>query len=150
MPHILDTPVEYLKGVGPLRADMLRKELDIHTFGDLLLYYPFRYVDRSKFYTIKEIDSESAWIQLKGKVTGMQTIGTGRISRLVMTFRDLTGETELIWFQGSKWIKDKIIIGKEYIVFGKPSLFNGRFNFTHPDIEPADEEGPVLNEPLQP
>ncbi|MBK9357913.1 MAG: ATP-dependent DNA helicase RecG [Bacteroidales bacterium] len=150
MPHILDTPVEYLKGVGPLRADMLRKELDIHTFGDLLLYYPFRYVDRSKFYTIKEIDSESAWIQLKGKVTGMQTIGTGRISRLVMTFRDMTGETELIWFQGSKWIKDKIIIGKEYIVFGKPSLFNGRFNFTHPDIEPADEEGPVLNEPLQP
>ncbi len=129
---------------------MLRKELDIHTFGDLLLYYPFRYVDRSKFYTIKEIDSESAWIQLKGKVTGMQTIGTGRISRLVMTFRDMTGETELIWFQGSKWIKDKIIIGKEYIVFGKPSLFNGRFNFTHPDIEPADEEGPVLNEPLQP
>ncbi|MFH1118759.1 MAG: ATP-dependent DNA helicase RecG [Bacteroidota bacterium] len=150
MPHILDTPIEYLKGVGPSRADMLRKELEIHTFGDMLLYYPFRYVDRSKFYTIKEIDSESAWIQLKGKVTGMQTIGTGRVSRLVMSFRDTTGETELIWFQGSKWIKDKIVVGREYIVFGKPNLFNGRFNFTHPDIEPADEEAPVLNEPLQP
>ena len=150
MPHILDTPIEYLKGIGPSRAEMLRKELDIHTFGDMLLYYPFRYVDRSKFYSVAEIDSESAWIQLKGRVTGMQTIGTGRVSRLVMTFRDQTGETELVWFQGSKWIKDKIVVGREYIVFGKPNLFNGRYNFTHPDIELADDEAPVLNEPLQP
>ncbi|KAF0196881.1 MAG: ATP-dependent DNA helicase RecG [Bacteroidetes bacterium] len=150
MPHILDTPIEYLKGIGPSRAEMLRKELDIHTFGDMLLYYPFRYVDRSKFYSVAEIDSESAWIQLKGRVTGMQTIGAGRVSRLVMTFRDQTGETELVWFQGSKWIKDKIVVGREYIVFGKPNLFNGRYNFTHPDIEPADDEAPVLNEPLQP
>jgi len=150
VPHILDTPIEYLKGIGPSRAEMLRKELDIYTFGDMLLYYPFRYVDRSKFYSVAEIDSESAWIQLKGRVTGMQTIGTGRVSRLVMTFRDQTGETELVWFQGSKWIKDKIVVGREYIVFGKPNLFNGRYNFTHPDIEPADDEAPVLNEPLQP
>jgi len=150
VPHILDTPIEYLKGIGPSRAEMLRKELDIHTFGDMLLYYPFRYVDRSKFYSVAEINSESAWIQLKGKVTGMQTIGAGRASRLVMSFRDQTGETELVWFQGSKWIKDKIVTGREYIVFGKPNLFNGRYNFTHPDIEPADEEAPILNEPLQP
>lgn len=150
MPQILDTPIEYLKGVGPARAEMLRKEIEVHTFGDLLLYYPFRYVDRSKFYTVGEIDSEAAWVQLKGKITGMQTIGTGRIARLVMTFRDSTGEIELIWFQGSKWIKDKVSIGKEYIIFGKPNLFNGRYNFTHPDIEPADEEVPLQNEPLQP
>ncbi|NTW25501.1 MAG: ATP-dependent DNA helicase RecG, partial [Lentimicrobium sp.] len=150
MPHILDTPIEYLKGVGPARAEMLRKEIEVRTFGDLLLYYPFRYVDRSKFYTIREIDSEAAWVQLRGKVTGMQTIGTGRTSRLVMNFRDSTGEMELIWFQGAKWVKEKVEIGREYIIFGKPNLFNGRYNFTHPDIEPADEEMQGNNEPLQP
>lgn len=150
MPHILDTPIEYLKGVGPARAEMLRKEIEVRTFGDLLLYYPFRYVDRSKFYTVREIDSEAAWVQLKGKITGMQTVGAGRTSRLVMTFRDSTGEIELIWFQGAKWVKEKVAIGREYIIFGKPNLFNGRYNFTHPDIEPADEEVQGNNEPLQP
>lgn len=148
--HILDTPIEYLKGIGPARAEMLRREIEISTFGDLLHYYPFRYVDRSKFYTVREIDSESAWLQLKGKITAMQTIGAGRTARLVMTFRDQTGETELVWFQGVKWIREKVVIGKEYIIFGKPNLFNGRFNFTHPDIEPADEEILLQNEPLQP
>jgi len=150
VPYILDTPIEYLKGVGPARAEMLRKEIEVRTFGDLLLYYPFRYVDRSKFYTVREIDSEAAWVQLKGKITGMQTIGAGRTSRLVMTFRDATGEIELIWFQGAKWIRDKVAIGREYVIFGKPNLFNGRYNFTHPDIEPADEEAQGNNEPLQP
>lgn len=150
MTQLLDTPIEYLKGVGPSRAEMLRKELDVRTFGDLLLYYPFRYVDRSKFYTVREINSDAAWVQLKGRITGMQVIGAGRTARLVMTFRDQTGETELIWFQGVKWIKEKIATGKEYIVFGKPNLFNGRYNFTHPDIEPADEEITVQQEPLQP
>jgi len=148
--HILDTPIEYLKGVGPARAEMLRKELDVRTFGDMLLYYPFRYVDRSRFYTVSEINSDVAWVQLKGKIAGMQTIGTGRTQRLVMTFRDQTGELELLWFQGAKWIKDKVRVGREYIIFGKPNLFNGRYNFTHPDIEPADEEELIQNEPLQP
>lgn len=148
--HILDTPIEYLKGVGPARAEMLRKEADIRTFGDLLHYYPFRYVDRSKFYTVSEINSDSAWLQLKGKITGMQTIGTGRTARLVMTFRDHTGETELVFFQGLKWIKEKVFVGKEYIIFGKPNYFMGKYNFTHPDIEPADEEAQLQNEPLQP
>lgn len=150
MQHILDTPIEYLKGVGPARAEMLRREIEVRTFGDLLLYYPFRYVDRSKFYTVKEIDSEAAWVQLKGKITGMQTIGTGRAQRLVMTFRDQTGEIELVWFQGSRWIKDKVKVGREYVIFGKPNYFNGRFNFTHPDIEPAEDEVQLQNEPLQP
>ncbi len=148
--HILDTPIEYLKGIGPVRADMLRKEIDVSTFGDLLHYYPFRYVDRSKFYTVREIDSDAAWVQLKGKVTAIQTIGAGRTARLAMTFRDQTGETELVWFQGVKWIREKVVAGREYIIFGKPNLFNGRFNFTHPDIEPADEEMLLQNEPLQP
>ncbi|MBK6962572.1 MAG: ATP-dependent DNA helicase RecG [Bacteroidales bacterium] len=148
--HILETPVEYLKGIGPVRAEMLRKETEVSTFGELLHYYPFRYVDRSKFYTVSDIDSESAWLQLKGKITAMQTIGAGRTSRLVMTFRDKTGETELVWFQGAKWIREKVTVGKEYVIFGKPNLFNGRYNFTHPDIEPAGDEMQVPNEPLQP
>ncbi len=148
--HILETPVEYLKGIGPVRAEMLRKETEVSTFGELLHYYPFRYVDRSKFYTVSDIDSESAWLQLKGKITAMQTIGAGRTARLVMTFRDKTGETELVWFQGVKWIREKVTVGKEYVIFGKPNLFNGRYNFTHPDIEPAGDEMQVPNEPLQP
>lgn len=148
--NILDTPIEYLKGIGPTRAEMLRKELDVSTFGEFLHYYPFRYVDRSKFYSVREINSDAAWLQLKGKITGMQTIGAGRAARLVMTFRDQTGEIELIWFQGSKWIKEKIVVGCEYIIFGKPNLFNGRYNFTHPDIEPAEDEEQLNNEPLQP
>ncbi|HOI88769.1 MAG TPA: ATP-dependent DNA helicase RecG [Lentimicrobium sp.] len=148
--HILDTPVEYLKGIGPSRAEMLRKEIGVRTFGDLLQHYPFRYVDRSKFYSISEINSDAAWVQLKGKITSIQTIGTGRTARLVMTLRDNTGETELVFFQGLKWIADKVKTGSEYIVFGKPSLFQGRYNFTHPDIEPADEEAQMQQEPLQP
>lgn len=150
VPHILDTPIEYLKGIGPSRAEMLRKETGVSTFGEMLNYYPFRYVDRSKFYTVSEIDSDAAWLQLKGKITSMQTIGKGRTSRLVMNFRDHTGNVELIWFQGLKWIMEKVGVGREYIIFGKPSLFNGKYNFTHPDIEPAEEEALVQNEPLQP
>lgn len=148
--HILDTPIEYLKGVGPSRAEMLRKEVGIYTFNDLLHYYPFRYVDRSKFYRISDIDSDAAWIQLRGKITSMQTLGTARTSRLVLQFTDGSGQTELVFFQGIKWAKEKVIIGKEYIVFGKPNYFNGRYNFPHPDFEPADEEVYSANEPLQP
>lgn len=148
--HILDTPIEYLKGVGPSRAEMLRKEVGVNTFNDLLHYYPFRYVDRSKFYRISDIDSDSAWIQLRGKITSMQTLGTGRTSRLVLQFTDGSGQTELLFFQGIKWAKEKVIIGKEYIVFGKPSYFNGKYNFPHPDFQPADEEVFSPNEPLQP
>lgn len=148
--QILETPIEYLKGIGPSRAELLRRETEVGTFGEMLHYYPFRYIDRSKFYTIVEIDSDTAWLQIRGKVTAMQTIGTGRTSRLVLTFRDSTGTIELIWFQGAKWVREKVQIGKEYIIFGKPNLFNGRFNFTHPDIEPADEEALIQNEPLQP
>ncbi len=150
MKHILDTPVEYLKGVGPARAEILRKEVNISTFGDLLLYYPFRYVDRSRFFTIAEIDSDAAWIQLKGRVTGLQLFGKGHAARIVYTFKDGSGETELVWFQGLKWVREKVVVGKEYVIFGKPNLFNGKYNFTHPDIESAEEAQADLNEPLQP
>ena len=96
--HILDTPIEYLKGVGPSRAEMLRKEVGVYTFNDLLHYYPFRYVDRSKFYRISDIDSDSAWIQLHGKITSMQILGTGRISRLELQITDRSGQTAPLFF----------------------------------------------------
>lgn len=150
MKHILDTPVEYLKGVGPARAEILRKEANVSTFGDLLLYYPFRYVDRSRFFTIAEIESEAAWIQLKGRITAQQLFGKGHAARIVYTFKDSSGETELVWFQGLKWIREKVVVGREYVIFGKPNLFNGKFNFTHPDIESAEEALADQNEPLQP
>lgn len=150
MYSIPDTPVEYLKGVGPQRAEALRKELNIVTFNDLLHHFPFRYVDRSKFVNIIDIADDTTWIQIRGRITGIQNIGTGRASRLVATIKDQTGETELVWFQGLKWIREKLRINQVYVVFGKPNLFNGKYNFTHPDIETPEESAISAKEPLQP
>ena len=118
--QFLETKVEFLKGVGPKKAESLTRELNIRTFADLITYYPFRYVDRSRFYTVSEINDESAYVQLHGKITGIQLLGTGHATRLSATFRDATGSIELIWFQGIKWVKDKFSADEEYIVFGKP------------------------------
>ncbi|HEX7412176.1 MAG TPA: ATP-dependent DNA helicase RecG [Bacteroidales bacterium] len=133
--QFLETKVEFLKGVGPKKAESLTRELNIRTFDDLITYYPFRYVDRSRFYTVSEINDESAYVQLRGKITGIQLLGTGHATRLSATFRDATGSIELIWFQGIKWVKDKFSADEEYVVFGKPSLYNGRYNITHPEVE---------------
>lgn len=146
----LDTSIEYLKGVGPARADVLKKELNIFTFYDLLTHYPFRYVDRSKFYKIKEINSDQTYVQIKGKISRLQMFGKNRASRLVAILSDETGEIELVWFKGIKWIKDKIISNEEYIVFGKPSLFGNKFNIAHPEIEAVSEQKETLGESLQP
>lgn len=150
MHSIIDTPVEYLKGIGPQRAALLRKELNIITYNDLLHHFPFRYIDRSKFTNISEIADDSTWIQIRGRITGMKVLGNGRAMRLVVTFKDNTGETELLWFQGLKWIKEKIRLNQTYVVFGKPTLFNGKYNFTHPDIESPEESAVSAKEPLQP
>ncbi len=146
----LETPVEYLKGVGPARADLLKKELNIKVFGDLLHYYPFRYIDRSKIYQIKDIDSDVAYVQLKGRLLGLKEIGEGRATRLVGMLDDGSGRIELVWFQGVSWWKTKINVGDEYIVFGKPSIFNGKFNITHPDMDSVEDEKTLESEPLQP
>jgi len=148
--NILDNKIEYLKGVGPIRADILKKELNIFTFYQLLNHFPFRYVDRSIFYTIKEINSDSAYIQLKGKITNFQTAGKPRNQRLIATFKDEAGKIELVWFKGIKWIIDKLNTTDEYIVFGKPALFNNKFNIPHPEIELASEQESGLKEKLQP
>ena len=137
--HFLDTKIEFLKGVGPKRAEVLRKELGIATFGQLLLHYPFRYIDKSKVYKIAEINSEEAYIQLKGKITELQTLGERKGKRLVATLEDETGSIELIWFKGVKWLASSIIIGQEYIVYGKPSKYNNRYNIAHPDLDAVDQ-----------
>lgn len=148
--ELLNTPIEYLKGVGPVRGELLKKELGIFTFEDLLGYFPFRYVDRSKFYKITEINSDNAYIQIKGRIREMNTLGQGRAKRLVAKFGDETGIIELVWFQGIKWIVDKIKPGFEYVVFGKPTLFNGKYNFAHPEIELVSDFETGLNASLQP
>lgn len=148
--EILDTPIEYLKGVGPKRAEVLRRELGIDTFYDLLTYYPFRYVDRSRFYAIAEINSDAAWVQIRGRVTSTQLVGKGVAMRYVVTVADGSGEIDLVYFQGIKWIKDKFSIGTEYIIFGKPTLFNGRYNIPHPETETAAEFSAQPADPLHP
>jgi ATP-dependent DNA helicase RecG len=147
---LLDTPVEYLKGVGPKRAELLRKELGVATYIDLLTYYPFRYVDRSRFLKISEVVNDTAYIQVRGKVAGAQLIGKGGGTRYVITLRDDSGTMDLLWFQGINWIKDKYPVGTELIAFGKPSLFNGKFNMPHPELELASEYYSSPADPLHP
>ncbi len=149
MPAYLDSPIEYLKGVGPQRGETLKKELGIFTFNDLLNYFPFRYIDRSKFYTVKDIADDQAYIQLKGTIKQVTTQGAKRAVRLTVLFADDTGTIELVWFQGIKWMRDKLKAGTKYIVFGKPSLFNGRFNIVHPEIEEYTAEAEKTSGGLQ-
>ncbi|MCF8303848.1 MAG: ATP-dependent DNA helicase RecG [Bacteroidales bacterium] len=143
--NLLSTQIEYLKGVGPKRGELLRNELGIYTWEDLLTFYPFRYVDRTKFHKINEIESDMAFVQIKGKVTHVEMIGQRRARRFIATFKDDTGSIELVWFQGIKWIKDKLIPNREYVIFGKPTIFNRKFNIPHPEIDPVDEYKPTEN-----
>lgn len=148
--NFFDTQIEYLKGVGPKRAEILKSELQIFTFGDLLNFYPFRYVDRSKFYKIKDINADLPYIQIIGKIKNFKPFGNKRTIRLNAAFYDETGEIELVWFNGFKWILDKFRQGNEYIVFGKPSIFNGKINIAHPEIEEVKEETDLIAAKLSP
>ena len=140
MSQILDSDIKYLSGVGPKRAELLNKELGISTFRDLLYYFPFRYVDRSRFYSVREIDSSAAYIQLRGRITRIDKVGQGRVMRLVARFTDGTGSIDLVFFKGLKWMEEKLQIGPEYIVFGKPATFNHSWNLVHPEVDLATEE----------
>ncbi|MDX2173305.1 MAG: ATP-dependent DNA helicase RecG [Bacteroidota bacterium] len=137
---MLDTPIEYLKGIGPQRADVLKKELGIFNYADLITYYPFRYVDKTKFYSIREINEELPYIQLKGYIDKLEVIGQKHTKRLVVTFKDRTGSIDLVWFKGYNWMAEKLKLGIEYIVFGKPTHFMGRYNIAHPEIDEVTEE----------
>ena len=137
---MLDRPIEYLKGIGPQRAEVLKKELNIFLYKDLLTYFPFRYVDRTKFYTISEAADEMPFIQLRGFLLKMDLVGQKSTKRLVVLFKDNTGIIELVWFKSYNWVSKQLKLGAEYIVFGKPSLFNGKFNIPHPEISVITED----------
>ncbi len=140
MAQLLDSDIKFLPGVGPRRAELLNKELGISTFRDLLYTFPFRYIDRSRFYSVREIDSSAAWIQLRGSITRIDKVGKGRAQRLVARFTDGTGAIDLVFFKGLKWIEEKLQVGPEYVVFGKPSVFGQSWNMVHPEVDPATEE----------
>ena len=131
--------IKYLQGVGPQRATMLNKELEIYSLHDLLYYFPYKYVDRSRLYYIHEIDGNMPYIQLKGQILSFETVGEGRQRRLVAHFSDGTGVVDLVWFQGIKYLMGRYKAHEEYILFGKPTVFNGRINIAHPDIDPAKD-----------
>ncbi|MCP4123401.1 MAG: ATP-dependent DNA helicase RecG [Bacteroidetes bacterium] len=134
----LNTPVEYLKGVGPSRAEILKKELDISTYGDLLQHYPYRYVDRSKIHEVRELRQISHPVQLKGIISNIQEIKQKRGRRLTALFTDASGGLELVWFKGVKWVRESLRPGQEYVIFGKPTVYRGRINLAHPEIELYD------------
>ncbi len=137
---MLDRPIEYLKGIGPQRAEVLKKELNIFLYKDLLTYFPFRYVDRTKFHTISQASDEMPFIQLRGFLLKMDLVGQKSTKRLVVLFKDNTGIIELVWFKSYNWVSKQLKLGAEYIVFGKPSLFNGKFNIPHPEISVITED----------
>ncbi len=136
---MLQTPVKYLQGIGTVRAQLLEKELGIKTYEDLLNHFPFRYIDRSKFYKISEIKNGVADIQLSGKISHIEEVGSGRKKRLTALFYDETGEIELVWFKNYQWIKKILRLGVTYVIYGKPTLFNRKFNIAHPEIETLEE-----------
>lgn len=137
---MLDTGIEYLKGVGPQRADLLKRELGIFTIHDMLFHLPFRYIDKTKFHKVKDVANEGDSYQLRGVLRRVEVMGEGRIKRLVATIRDETGSMELVWFQGISWLERTLVVGKEYVVFGRAASFNGRFNLPHPEMEEVNED----------
>ena len=143
MQQYLQQDIQFLQGVGPKRAELLKEELNIHTFEDLITYFPFRYVDRSRFYRVSEVTTDMPYIQIRGKITGYTTIGKGNRKRLVAGFTDGTGHLELVWFRGMKWIPETYPVQKEVVIFGKPTYFNRRINVVHPEIEDPDKKHEV-------
>lgn len=149
--QLLQTPIEYLKGVGPQRGELLRKELGIHRYEDLINFYPNRYIDRTRYYKINELQNNPAEVQIIGKIINIKTVEFGKAKkRLVATFVDETGEMELVWFQGHKWIRESLKINIPYVIFGKVTSFNGQYNMAHPEMELLNEHEQSLRSALQP
>ncbi|XLS30948.1 ATP-dependent DNA helicase RecG [Flavobacteriaceae bacterium M23B6Z8] len=147
---ILNTPIDYLKGVGPNRADLLRKELGIHTYQDLLNLFPNRYIDRTRYYKISELQRNSSEVQIVGKITHVKMVSQTKGKRLVATFTDSKHQMELVWFRGHKWIKESLKINVPYVIFGKCNWFNGIFSMPHPEMELLDEHERSLRSSMQP
>jgi ATP-dependent DNA helicase RecG len=149
MQDFLDTNITYLSGVGPKRAELFNKELNIYTYRDLLYYFPYKYIDRTKFYKIAELDPDLPFVQIKGVIKGYYSEGRGQGKRLVADFQDETGILKLVWFKGLKWITGNYTPGVEFIVFGKPGVFNGVINIIHPEIEAVNKLAERISSALQ-
>lgn len=149
--NLLETPIEYLKGVGPQRGDLLRKELSIHKYGDLINLYPNRYIDRTRYYKINQLTNSNSEVQIVGKIIHIKTVEQGKgKSRLVATFVDDTGQMELVWFQGQKWIKENLKLNVVYVIFGKVTQFGATFNMAHPELELLEAHKSSLRSAMQP
>ncbi|MBR4070779.1 MAG: ATP-dependent DNA helicase RecG, partial [Bacteroidaceae bacterium] len=139
MPELSDLDIKYLPGVGPKRAELLARELGIRSYRDLLYYFPYKYIDRSKTYRISEINGSMPYIQLRGRIISYTTQGEGARRRLIATFSDGTGTIDLVWFKGIRYVTERYKTGVDYTLFGKPTLFNGRYNIAHPEIDLVDD-----------
>ncbi len=147
--NILQTPIDYLKGVGPSRADLLRSELGIHTYQDLVNLFPNRYLDKTQYYKINQLQHTSAEVQIIGKIINIKTVEQKRGKRLVAKFMDDTGEMELVWFRGHKWIRENLKLNTPYVIFGKTKYYNG-FSMPHPEMELLEEHNKNLRTAMQP
>ncbi len=145
----LQTPIDYLKGVGPNRADLLRSELNIHTYQDLLHLFPNRYIDRTQYYSINQLQRNNAEVQVVGIITGIKEVAQKRGKRLVAEFKDDTGVMELVWFRGQKWIRESLKLNQPYVIFGRVNWFNGKFNMPHPEMELRTEHEKNLRSAMQ-
>jgi ATP-dependent DNA helicase RecG len=146
----LNTSISYVKGVGPNRAELLKTELGLHTVSDLLNFFPYRYIDRSQFFKISQLQQNTAEIQIVGKITELKTVQQARGSRLVATFADETGTMELVWFRGVKWIKSALKLHTSYVIFGRTNYFNGTFSMPHPEMELLEKYQKSLQTAMQP
>ena len=148
--NLLQTPIEYLKGVGPHRGELLRKELGIFKYGDLVNFFPNRYIDRTRYYKINELQNTASEVQIIGKIIHIKTVEFGKNKkRLVATFVDDTGQMELVWFQGHKWIRESLKLNEVIVIFGKCTSFNGTFNMAHPEMELLSEHQKSLRSAMQ-
>jgi ATP-dependent DNA helicase RecG len=145
----LQTDIKFLTGVGPKRADLLNRELNIHTFEDLLYHFPYRYIDRSRFYKISEINSHLPYIQIRGRIISLEVAGPRYKKRLVAKFSDDSGTIELVWFQGVSWIRETLKKDREYVAFGRPSLHGRQINLVHPELEESEKYEKQLSSGLQ-
>ncbi|MBT8394995.1 MAG: ATP-dependent DNA helicase RecG, partial [Bacteroidia bacterium] len=146
----LQTPIDYLKGVGPNRADLLRKELGINTFQDLINLFPNRYIDRTEYYKINQLQRNNTEVQIMGRITNVKEVPQKRGKRLVATFQDDTGTMELVWFRGQKWIRESLKFDKPYVIFGKTNWFSGKFSMPHPEMELLVDHEKSLRSAMQP
>jgi ATP-dependent DNA helicase RecG len=146
----LNNPITYIKGISVQRASLIYAELGIKTCNDLLHFFPFRYIDKTQFYAIKELQPNSSEVQIVGKITRVKSIAQKRGSRMVATFQDASGTMELVWFKGQKWIKDALIINEPYVIFGKLNHYNGNFSMPHPELELVTDYKKKLQTKMQP